>query len=87
MAAVLLNTKECDIGHEALLLKEYSEDAMFAAGNQQSKQVLERFAVLDGNRTRDREQALMTMIAPAPALVEVGDKVSIIRSVAFPQCP
>jgi hypothetical protein len=87
MAAVLLNTEECDIGHEALLLKAYSEDAMFAAGNLQSKQVRERFAVLDGNRTRDREQALMIMIAPAPALVEVGDKVSIIRSVAFPQCP
>ena len=75
MAAILMNTDECDIGHEALLLKEYSELAMHEWRNQQTVQA------------SDRKRTSALKIVLSPALVEVGDKVSFLRSTALPPCP
>ena len=75
MAAILVNTDECDIGHEALLLKEYSEVAMYEWRNPQTVQA------------SDRKRTSALKIVLSPALVEVGDKVSFLRSTALPPCP
>jgi hypothetical protein len=87
MTVILMNTEECDIGHEALLLKEYSEEVMYAGQNPQNAQLRERLVVREGNHARDRERSLMAMLTLSPALVEVGDKFRLIRSTAFPPCP
>jgi len=83
MVTVVMDTDGCDIGHEALLLREYNEEVMFA----QSMRANERPVAQTGNYARDRERILMSMIDLSPALAEVGDSISILRSSAIPQCP
>jgi len=83
MVTIVMDTDGCDIGHEALLLKEYNEEVMFA----QSTRANERPVARVGNCARDRERILLSMIALSPALAEVGDSVKILRTTAIPQCP
>jgi hypothetical protein len=75
MAAILVNTDECDIGHEALLLKENSELAMHEWRNQQTVQASDK----------KRTSALKMVLSPT--LLEVGDEVSFLLSTALPPCP
>ena len=75
MAAVLMNTEECDIEHEALLLKEYSEEVMFAWRNPKTAEA------------SDKKRTSALKIVLSPALAEVGDKVSFLRTTALPPCP
>jgi hypothetical protein len=75
MAALLMNTDECDIGHETLLLKEYSEVVMYELRNPRTVQA------------SDRKRTSALKIVLSPVLVEVGDKVSFVRSTALPPCP
>lgn len=75
MATMLMNTDECDIGQETLLLKEYSEEAMSAWRNPQAIEA------------SDRKRTSALKIVRSPAFAEAGDKVRIIRSTTFPLCP
>jgi hypothetical protein len=83
MVTIVMDTDGCDIGHEALLLKEYNEEVMFA----ESTRANERTVAQTANYTRDRERILLSLIDLSPALAEVGDSVRILRTTAIPQCP
>jgi hypothetical protein len=83
MVTIVMDTDGCDIGHEALLLKEYNEEVMFA----QSTCANERLVAQTGNNARDRERVLLSLLALSPALAEVGDSVEILRTKAIPKCP
>jgi hypothetical protein len=83
MVTIVMDTDGCDIGHEALLLKEYNEEVMFA----QSMRANERPVAPTRNCARDRERILMSLIDLSPALAEVGDGVRILRTTAIPKCP
>ena len=83
MVTIVMDTDGCDIGHEALLLKEYNEEVMFV----QSAHANERPVAQTGNYARDRERNLLSLLALSPALAEVGDSVRILRTTAIPRCP
>jgi hypothetical protein len=87
MTTIVRNMDGCDIAHEALMLEEYGEEVMCAAGDLQLMQVGERPIAQIDRQENDRGRTTFSTVALPSAPEEVIESFGLLRSTAFPQCP
>ena len=87
MTTFVMDKDGCDIAHETLLLKEFGEQAGYAAPQPQ-RAVANAGVVASSNGYSTVVARARTLnIDLASAWNEVGDRVRLFSSSAFPKCP
>lgn len=87
MATIVMDTDECEIAHEALLLKEFNEQMGYAGREPQLALVSANAAAKNTRHSYIQGRTMAFNIDLPASWHEVGDSVSLFLSSAFPKCP
>lgn len=83
----VMDIEECDIAHEALLLREFNEQVRYAGREQQLALASANTAAKNNKHANFQGRAMAFDIDLPASWHEVGDSVSLFLSSAFPKCP
>lgn len=87
MTTFVMDVDGCDIAHETLLLKEFGEQAGYAAPQPQRAAPNTGVVASTNRYSTVVERARTLNIDLASAWNEVGDRVRLFSSSALPKCP